>query len=235
MVFDNTSITGKEAQGCDGLFLACGPVAYFAAENSFSSLRALPTASFNAGPRRSLAKIRPLGPIRNVAGIPRIEYVSPTFWKSFAGTARTLHGTGPPNTCVQLSAFALVYFAGAWAASSHDTPTSKNLGSPPNVCLDVLHRGHLGEARLAPRRPEVEQDELAPLLAQLELAAVEPWRREVGGEVADSQIKPGLHVPDIDRLVLRSFRHGHGERRLTHRGAWGARGPRVGRQIHGDL
>jgi hypothetical protein len=58
------------------------PIAYFAAGNRVALLRALRTASFNAGPQRSLAKIRPLGPIRNVAGIARIEYVSPAFWPS---------------------------------------------------------------------------------------------------------------------------------------------------------
>ena len=52
-----------------------------------------------------------VGPIRNVAGIARITYVSLTFCESFSG-AVCIHGTGPPNTFVQPSAFALVYLAG---------------------------------------------------------------------------------------------------------------------------
>jgi hypothetical protein len=210
------------------------PVAYFAAENSFSSLRALPTTSFNAGPRRSLAKIRPLGPIRKVTGIPRIEYVSPTFWKSFAGAARTLHGTGPPNTCVQLSAFALVYVAGAWAASSHDTPTSKNLGSLPKVAWMSFIAG------ISPRRGgHAAQKSSKTSLPRCSLSLNWPPSSrgavKSGARLPDSLVDPDFHVPDIDGLVLRSFRHGHGEHRLTHRGAFGAAGRPVGRQTQGDL
>ena len=125
------------------------PVAYFAAENSFLSPRALPTASFNAGPRRSLAKIRPLGPIRNVAGIPRIMYVSPTFWKSFAGGAYTPRDRPAEHLCPAFARSPCVRRRSlggfvARHADEHEPRVGESL-------LDVLDRGHLGEARLAPR------------------------------------------------------------------------------------
>ena len=185
--------------------------------NSFWSFKAFRIASLSADPRRFMARTRPSGAIRTVAGIARMRYVRPRLRES------------PPYTWVQTSAFSLVYFAGASAASSHDTPTNKKRGSAPKVSWISFSGGHLGTARLSPRCPEVEQDELAARVAELERTAVERGRREVGARTRRAQ-KAWLSRPrprPVGRLVLQARSRG-----ASPRPSWPrvAPGPPVGRQ-----
>ena len=65
--------TGRHACAC-----RFPHVIYLAVGNSFWSFKAFRTASLSAGPRRFMARTRPSGAIRNVAGIARMRYVSAT-------------------------------------------------------------------------------------------------------------------------------------------------------------
>ena len=76
--------------------------------------------------------------------------------------------------------------------------------------LDVLERGHLGEAAHAPGRPEVDQDELALVVAQLEpgdvalAAGADPPDVEIRRQVAGLD---GLEQLGCDRPVVEVSQH----------------------------
>ena len=77
----------------------------------------------------------------------------------------------------------------ASTVSSHDRPMSWNRGSPPKVFWMSLIAGISATARPTPGGPEIEQDELAPLIAEPEPIALpladDPLDVEVRGRVAD--------------------------------------------------
>src|SRR5262249_2857315 len=72
------------------------------------------------------------------------------------------------------------------------------------LVLEPLHRGHLLAARVAPRRPEVEQHDLALVVREPVLLAVDVAKRKRRRGAA----RPGLHG-----AAGRPRRAGCGERR----------------------
>ena len=135
------------------------PVAYFAAENRFSSLRALPTASFMRGLEGLWPKPGRLDRSETTQEFHESNISCPRSGNP-SRAPRSLRETGPPNTCVQLSAVRLGVLRRSLGGFVTRHADDQEPGIAAESRLDVLHRRYLAEARW-PRGPEFEQDKLA--------------------------------------------------------------------------